>query len=280
MVKAFFFSPHPATWTHLALLTAPWSLRVCVCAPVCCHDAVNERMCFVVFLYVTQCLGIDVTEWFNFMPNDWTLSPRLGLCFKGKKCDFFSLLEGFLSVCCIYFQSLIFTWMRNHSVKTDIHLKGFEDIPAAWLHEAAFMKNRVVDSGRSFSCDFPVGERTDPKLTVQMRVLFFPIGQSALCKYGTIHLQLYLAVCTIIVATVWAVYSVFLYLRSSKKKTKKTPTIYCMFVIHFCLFSVLVLASSPLPLRAPAPEGSILQISVLSGHFHPKNLQDTTLKWL
>lgn len=64
------------------------------------------------------------------------------------------------------------------------------------------MKNRVVDSGRSFSCDFPVGERTDPKLTVQMRVLFFPIGQSALCKYGTIHLQLYLAVCTIIVATV------------------------------------------------------------------------------
>ena len=35
------------------------------------------------------------------------------------------------------------------------------------------MKNRVVDFGRSFSCDFPVGERTDPNLTVQTRVLFF-----------------------------------------------------------------------------------------------------------
>ena len=53
-----------------------------------------------------------------------------------------------------------------------------------------------------------------------------------------------------------------------------------MFVIHFlpffCFGTGKQSASSP----RPAPEGSQLQISVLSGHFHPKNLQDTTLKWL
>lgn len=72
-----------------------------------------------------------------------------------------------------------------------------------------------------------------------------------------------------IVATVWAVYSDFLYLRSSKN------TIYCTFVIHFAFFFLSALRS---PLSSP-PEESKLKISAFfifyQGTF-TLNLQDTT----
>lgn len=52
--------------------------------------------------------------------------------------------------------------MRNSLVKTDIHLKGFEDIPAAWLQEAAIMKNFVADRGEAFLCF--LGQQTSAQI--------------------------------------------------------------------------------------------------------------------
>lgn len=174
-----------------------------------------------------------------------------------------------------------FTWMGKHVVKT---LEAFEDIPAAWLQETTCMKNCVADQGEVFTWFFRSANaraqiQTDGADTVDkdlkillLKICCFPIGQSALCKYGRYIFtdQLYLAVCTMIVATVWAVYSGFCIL--------DLPKHHLLYVCDsFCLF-LSVLTSNPLP---PPPPRSRLQREVNSrsvfyqGTF-TLNLQDTT----
>lgn len=170
--------------------------------------------------------------------------------------------------------------MRNSSVKTDIHLKGFKDIPAAWLQEAAFMKNFVTDRREALLWFFSVQQTQHGQIRTDgadKRWYWFwknsAIFKSGCRDYastgGNIFTdQLYLAVCTMIVATVWALYSSFCIL--DLPKTPSTVRLW-FFFFFFCLFVfVLVLTSSPFPLL-PTPEGGQLQISVLSGHFHPKS---------
>ena len=206
-------------------------------------------MCFVVFLYVTQCLGIDVTEWFNFMPNDWTLSPRLGLCFKGKKRLLFppwrfsfGLLHLF-PVLNFHLDAKPFSQNR-HSLegvwwysscltagggiyeesRGRFREKFFLWFPGRRAHrsktdgadESSVFTNRAVGT---------MQVRDDTSSTI-LSCLYYDSSNcvsSILCFFCILDLP---------------------------KKDKKNPTIYCMFVIHFCLCSVLVLASSPLPLRA------------------------------
>lgn len=130
---------------HLSLLTAPWSLHIYICVCGWWHDVMNECL----FLYVTQCLGFDVTEWFNLMPNDWTitaLSPLLGLCLFSSiaVCQHLSFLcQRPVLSCCGYFAS-----GRDTVESKAAFTSRFWDVPAAWLQEAAFMKN--CDRGEVF----------------------------------------------------------------------------------------------------------------------------------
>lgn len=179
----------------------------------------SERMNVLVSFHFVTLLGIDVTEWFNFMPN-WTLLSHLyfGCFFKKNATSFSFLPAGFSLVfyifsciavhqhfnisfeplslgCRSYFPVLNFIRTRNSSVKTDIHLKGFKDIPAAWLQEAAFMKNFIVTDRREallwFFFPFSKHNMDRSELMAQIRddidfkkFSCFQIGLSGLCKYG------------------------------------------------------------------------------------------------
>lgn len=69
--EGFFNSSRDMNWAHIPLLTASWSPHIYVCVVDVMMQWKNECACL---LNVTQYLGIDVTEWFNFTPNDWTVT--------------------------------------------------------------------------------------------------------------------------------------------------------------------------------------------------------------
>lgn len=140
----------------------------------------------------------------------------------------------------------------------NIHLKGLK----------TFMKNRVADRGwggrEKFSCDFS-GRQTHVhrfKLIVQIRVdtdiniLLFSDRHYASTGGYVFTDQPYFAVCTMIVATVWAVHSGFSIL--------DLPKHHLLYVCDsFLPFFISVLTSSLLPPDPRLTEGSKLQISVL-----------------
>lgn len=200
-------------------------------------------MCYSVLFF-----GIVVTEGFHFMPNDWTftllfhfhsgcvwrkmhhlffpwsflhLVSNLALAWHFS---FLSNAAGFVSFFSFFFLSQTLTsplWVKNRR-----SYEGFEDIPAVWLQEAAFMKNTFVADWGEVYLWFLFSKHVHRSKLMQQVVIFddlkkrerkqqqnscFPIGQSALCKNGRYILtdQLYLSVCPMIVATMWTVYSGF-----------------------------------------------------------------------
>lgn len=99
----------------------------------------------------------------------------------------------------------------------------------------------------------------------------FPIGQSALCKNGRYILtdQLYLSVCPMIVATMWTVYSGFCIVALPEHHLLYVCDVFLPFCC-VCFFGWYWWAVHFPGLLAP--EGSKLQISVVSGQFHLKSV--------
>lgn len=282
---------------HPSSLTAPFK-STCKHLRGWWHDAVSESavssvFCFFLFstCYSVLFFGIVVTEWFHFMPNDWTFTLlfhfRSGCVWRKMHHLFFpwsflhlvsnlalawhfsflsnaaGFVSFFLFVFCFLSQTLTSPlWVKNrHSYE------GFEDIPAVWLQEAAFMKNTfVADWGVCLW--FLFSKHVHRSKLMQQVVIFddlkkkrkqqqqnscFPIGQSALCKNGRYILtdQLYLSVCPMIVATMWTVYSGFCIVALPEHHLLYVCDVFLPFC---CVFFGVVLMSSPLP-RAPGSRG-------------------------
>lgn len=300
MVKAFL--THPVTWIQrTSLFSLHLEECVCVCVVECTMQWTNN--CSVIFFFsflVTKCLGFDVTEWFNLMPNDWTitlysLTSTWAVFYKQKQnassfpFSRLAVLQHFnLSfkpswLLCL-FPDFNFTWMRKHYSKRTFHLKGLKifQLLDCWRQQRSW-RNVMLTRREGFlwfsrsanACTDPNWWCRELILTLKKKFSCFPIGQSALCKYGRYIFtdQLYLAVCTMIVATVWTVYSGFCILDLPKHHLLYVSDSFSLFFFWSWYWRAVRF------LRSPAPEGSKLQISVLSGHCH-SNLQDTTLCWL
>lgn len=134
-----------------------------------CSEWKCHVFCFFLFsmCYSVLFFGIVVTEGFHFMPNDWTFTLlfhfRSGCVWRKMHHLFFpwsflhllsnlalawhfsflSNAVGFVSFFFLFFflsQTLTSPlWVKNRR-----SYEGFEDIPAVWLQEAAFMKNTFV----------------------------------------------------------------------------------------------------------------------------------------
>lgn len=159
-----------------------------------------------------------------------------------------------------------------------INPKGSKIFQLLRLHEAAlaFMKNGVAGQGDFFF----LGKHTHmhgSKLTVfdMSRPKNVPVGQSALCKYGgdtSSQTNYTIAVCTLIVATVWTVYSGFCIVDLPEHHLLCV----CVWDSFLPFFSFSVLTNSPLP-PAPSSRGKqtpsvfvCLFCFFKSGHFHLK----------
>lgn len=144
-----FFDSSSVTWIQpTSLLTAPWSLHICVCVCV-------EWMS----LYVTQCLtwlnGLTLCQMTELslcsLTSTWAVLSWFSNIAVREHLSFLFLLLG-------YFPSFTFTWTGNHFVKKTRHFT-WRLRRAARLQEAAFMKNCVADRGEVFPVIFPIGKR-------------------------------------------------------------------------------------------------------------------------
>lgn len=271
----------------------------------------NDALCLLSLCYTVLGGrgGLTCPNGFNFMPNDWTVALLshlyFGLCFLllqvsllippcpptrlTKQQHFSSLLSLLTLGCHLWFHPYekpfrprqTRTWRGLEIVQLlDCRRRRLWRI-VSQIGEKFFFLSRFFSS-----CDFS-GRRTRAQIQTggaDERWCWFE--NSAVFQSGSRHYastgryiftdQLYLAVCTMIVATVWAVNSGFLYLRSSK--TPSTVCLWCIFGLRF-VFTLffLVLTSSPLPQRARL-QREVYSRSVFYQGTFTLNLQDTTLR--
>lgn len=268
-------------------------------------------MCYSVLFF-----GIVVTEGFHFMPNDWTftllfhfhsgcvwrkmhhlffpwsflhLVSNLALAWHFS---FLSNAAGFVSFFSFFFLSQTLTsplWVKNRR-----SYEGFEDIPAVWLQEAAFMKNKFVADWGEVYLWFLFSKHVHRSKLMQQVVIFDDLKKK---REKTTTKQLFSnrAVSTM---QEWAIHphrptipkclsddssnhvnSILWFLYRSSSRTSSTVCLWCIFAFLLWFFLLLLffvfLEWYWWAVHFPgllAPEGSKLQISVVSGQFHLKSV--------
>lgn len=210
------------------------------------------------------------------MPNDWTitlcsLTSTWAVFYKQKQnassfpftrlavLQHFNLSFKPSWLLCL-FPDFNFTWMRKHYSKRTFHLKGLKifQLLDCWRQQRSW-RNVLLTRREGFlwfsrsanACTDPNWWCRELILTLKKKFSCFPIGQSALCKYGRYIFtdQLYLAVCTMIVATVWTVYSGFCILDLPKHHLLYVSDSFSLFFFFFDLGTDEQSASSALPLQ-------------------------------
>lgn len=192
----------------------PWSLHVCVGL---CPGATSVSLLSIVTVFGDWCdwkVELDA-KWLN--RHSALISSLLAVSSRHHS----SFLLNFFAAAVIPHSNLDDKILKQS-------LKGFEDILGR-IHEESCCRS-----------DFPPPSHCVwfEKLTLIQIFCCNPIRQSALCKYGQ-HIftdQPYLAVCTLIVASVWAVYSGFSILDLPKHHLLYIPES----VLGLFLFSVLM----------------------------------------
>lgn len=253
MVKAFL--THPVTWIQrTSLFSLPLEECVCVCVVECTMQWTNN--CSVIFFFsflVTKCLGFDVTEWFNLMPNDWTitlcsLTSTWAVFYKQKQnaSSFpftrLAVLQHFkLSfkpswLLCL-FPDFNFTWMRKHYSKRTFHLKGLKifQLLDCWRQQRSW-RNVLLTRREGFlwfsrsanACTDPNWWCRELILTLKKKIQLFSNRAVGTMQVWAIHLHrptilscLYYDSSNCVNSVLW-----FLYLRSSK-----TPSTVCFWFI-------------------------------------------------
>lgn len=273
------------------------------CHVFCFLFFVLFSMCYSVLFF-----GIVVTEGFHFMPNDWTFTLlfhfRSGCVWRKMHHLFFpwsflhlvsnlalawhfsflSNAVGFVSFFFFFFslpnfnftfmsQEQTFIWRVWRYSSCLIAGSGvYEEYICCWFGRSLTVISlqqpcAQIQTDAAGSDFWWLKKKRERK---QQQNSCFPIGQSALCKNGRYILtdQLYLSVCPMIVATMWTVYSGFCIVALPEPHLLYVCDVFLPFC---CVFLGWYWWAVHFP-GLLAPEGSKLQISVVSGQFHLKSV--------
>lgn len=262
-----------------------------------CSEWKCHVFCFLFFFLFSMCysvlfFGIVVTEGFHFMPNDWTFTLlfhfRSGCVWRKMHhlflpWSFLHLLSNlalawhfsFLSNAVGFVSFFFFFFFLSQTLTSPLWVKnrrsyeGFEDIPAVWLQEAAFMKNTFVADWGEVCLWFLFSKHVHRSKLMQQVVIFDDLKKKEREKTTTKQLFSNRAVSTM---QEWAIHphrptipkclsddssnhvnSILWFLYRSSSRTSSTVCLWCIFAFLLCFFGV-VLMSSQLP-RAPGSRG-------------------------